>query len=304
MEASYSGPDPVIDTLDDIDDITAVFLLPHCYETTLICFSSTDTLPSEKPPDLIKCADDREISRKTVYKMAYDSTHGFAVIISNTNFPEEKREGNQKDEDNLSKTFQYLGYTVVIYQDCDSKEMVDVLNTIAQSTAELEGHDSFVCCILSHGKEEGIVAVDGQCVKLEDITSPMKECKALNGKPKMFFIQACRGTMSDKGIVCDGDGEDSVLKIPKEADFFFGYATPRGYKAKRNEVEGSYYIKALCETFCRDAKHASLVHMHTMINDKVATEEYGLNRTKQISVFESQLRKLVYFFEVPASILD
>ena len=268
----------------------------------LICFSSIDRLPSGKPPALIKCADDREVTR--VYKMAYDCTHGFAVIISNTNFPEEKREGNQKDEDNLSKTFQYLGYTVVIYQDCDSKEMVDVLNTIAQSTAELEGHDSFVCCILSRGKKEGIVAIDGECVKLEDITSPIKECKALNGKPKMFFIQACRGTMSDNGTVCDGDGEDSMLKIPKEADFFFGYATPRGYKAKRNEIEGSYYIKALCETFFQDAKHASLVHMHTTINNKVATGNYGTNGTKQISVFESQLHKLVYFFEVPASILD
>lgn len=141
------------------------------------------------------------------------------VSISNTIFqnPEEKREGNQEDEDNLSKTFQYLGYTVVIYQDCDSKEMVDVLNTIAQSTAELEGHDSFVCCILSHGKEGEIVAVDGKCVKLENITSPIKECKALNGKPKMFFIQACRGTMSDKGIVCDGDCEDLMLKIPFSA---------------------------------------------------------------------------------------
>ena len=81
----------------------------------LICFSSIDRLPSGKPPALIKCADDREVTR--VYKMAYDRTHGFAVIISNTNFPEEKREGNQKDEDNLSKTFRYLGYTVVIYQD-------------------------------------------------------------------------------------------------------------------------------------------------------------------------------------------
>ena len=141
------------------------------------------------------------------------------VSISNTIFqnPEEKREGNQKDEDNLSKTFQYLGYTVVIYQDCDSKEMVDVLNTIAQSTAELKGHDSFVCCILSHGKEGEIVAVDGKCVKLENITSPIKECKALNGKPKMFFIQACRGTMSNKGIVCDGDCEDLMLKIPFSA---------------------------------------------------------------------------------------
>ena len=276
---------------------------PHCHETTLFCFSSIDSLPSGKPP-LIKCADDREVTR--VYKMAHDRTHGFAVIISNTNFknPEEKREGNQEDEDNLSKTFQYLGYTVVIYQDCDSKEMVDVLNTIAQSTAELEGHDSFVCCILSHGKEGEIVAVDGKCVKLENITSPIKECKALSGKPKMFFIQACRGTMSDKGIVCDGDCEDSMLKIPKEADFFFGYATPRGYTAKRNWSDGSYYITALCETFCQDAKHASLVQMHTMTNNKVATGNYGTNGTKQISVFESQLRKLVYFFEVPGSILD
>ena len=294
----------------------------------MICSVYTDSLPSGNTPQ-VRNADDRGDSKTkatinlllnneskevkvatkpptpTVYEMAYDRMHGLAVIVSNTNFskPEKTRDGNQNDEDNLSKTFQYLGYTVVIYQDCKKEEMVEIFKTIAKRT-ELEDHDSFVCCILSHGREGNIQAVDDEYVDLKEITSQIKDCKALNGKPKMFFIQACRGDEHDLGTVKhDGICEESMPKIPKEADFFFGYATPRGYAARLRRKNGSYYMKALCETFCQYAKHANLVHMHTMINSKLADDKHK-SENKQISVYESQLRKSVYFFEVPASDLD
>lgn len=64
-----------------------------------------------------------------------------------------------------------------------------------------------VVCILSHGDDHGLVyGVDSKSsgitgvpaapsVKLRDLISRFnpKQCPDLNGKPKLFFIQACRG---------------------------------------------------------------------------------------------------------------
>ena len=57
--------------------------------------------------------------------------------------------------------------------------------------------------IMSHGNEKGIVGIDGSSVTAETLSSYItpKECKQLENKPKIFFIQACRG--SDMDIVMD-----------------------------------------------------------------------------------------------------
>ena len=55
----------------------------------------------------------------------------------------------------------------------------------------------------------------------------------LADKPKLFFIQACRGDDEDRGVVLQkdakGDSDDAFHhSLPREADFLFGYATPPG----------------------------------------------------------------------------
>ncbi len=90
-----------------------------------------------------------------------------------------------------------------------------------------------MCCLLSHGSEGTIAGTDDEDITIKEIGAHLNGdgCKSLVGKPKMFFIQACRGDSYDEGVHTSGVGVDSDTKIPKEADFLFGFATPSGYVA-------------------------------------------------------------------------
>ncbi len=119
--------------------------------------------------------------------------------------------------------------------------------------------DCFVCCVMSHGNEAGVVGCDGQICPLKDITSPFDgdNCPALIGKPKVFFIQACRGhEMQSKVMVTDGAGYSHMKKsgnvsysIAKDSDFLIALSTVEGYFSIRDPFSGSWFIQSLCEHF-------------------------------------------------------
>ena len=69
-----------------------------------------------------------------------------------------------------------------------------------QSLRELSklNHSSFDCmivAILSHGIDGAIYGIDEHLVKVEDIVRYFdgQNCPTMAGKPKLFFLQACRG---------------------------------------------------------------------------------------------------------------
>ena len=234
--------------------------------------------------------------------MSYDRPHGIAVIINNINFRSKgQRGGTMIDEENLSETFRFLGYNVEIHRDCYKRHTESIFQDIAERD-EVEHHDSFVCCILSHGRDGKIISVDDKTVELTSLTEELKDCDRLRGKPKMFFIQACRGGARDGRV---DEGEIEAIEVPSEADFFFGYATTAGYVAwcHGQDVHGSYYITVLCQTFCKYAKKTNLTAMHIIINHNVsertiqAKEEGKLIKYREIPEFQNRLRALVYFFK-------
>ena len=91
--------------------------------------------------------------------------HGVAMIINNKMFVKKKhgtRTGTDRDEDNLIETWQYLGYHVVVFKDCKRDTMAQLFlnidEAILNDVRDVE-HDSFVTCILSHGKEGTVYRV-------------------------------------------------------------------------------------------------------------------------------------------------
>ena len=61
------------------------------------------------------------------------------------------------------------------------------------------GHDAFVGIVMTHGQKDNMIqGVDEKFVKTEAILENFnnRNCEALIGKPKLFFFQTCRGSMS------------------------------------------------------------------------------------------------------------
>lgn len=235
------------------------------------------------------------------YRLDFPSI-GQCIIINNKNFDRStgmnQRNGTDVDAGNAMRVFKNLGYNVKMYNDQTVDQMMNVL-----TDASKEDHSnsaSFVCILLSHGDEGVFFGTDGS-VALKHLTSLFRgdRCKSLVGKPKLFFIQACRGTDLDPGI--ETDSETDGVKIPVEADFLYAFSTAPGYYSWRNTMTGSWFIQSVCDMISKYGKELEILHIMTRVNHKVAVEfesasnSPGFDAKKQIPCIVSMLTKEMYF---------
>ena len=221
--------------------------------------------------------------------------HGICLIINNEAFERQNdREGTDIDEENLVLTFRYLGYIVEVYRDKTSEEIISIFDQMKRK--DHGAYDSFVCCLLTHGKEGQIYGTDSKLIELASLTGKLSasNCLSLARKPKLFFIQACRGKGKDTAVRIDCDS-DNPIEIPDEADFFFGYATPPGKVAWRDLDHGSWYVSELCRMLCSDATHVELKDIVTKVQHDVGSK-YNNMQYKQAPEHTSRLQKSLFFF--------
>ncbi|XP_036412129.1 caspase-22 [Colossoma macropomum] len=219
---------------------------------------------------------------------------GFCVIINNMNFKktELNRKGSNYDAAALEKVFKLLGFNVQPYTDLKAKEMKELLLEFSKK----EGHgDCFVCCVLSHGEKNGVNGTDMKLCPMKDILSPFdgKNCPSLAGKPKVFFIQACRGKNREEKVVVSADdvpeGDDSDLtpdapeetySIPKNSDFLVAMSTVEDFVSYRTP-NGSWFIDSLCTQLEEGSQSGDdILTILTKVNEEVSRKE-GLEKVNQ-----------------------
>lgn len=246
------------------------------------------------------------------YKMDYPN-RGKAIIINNKKFNPgtglNERNGTDQDASALCCRLSELDFDVDLFHNLKAEEIKVTL----QKAAELDHRDNdcFTCAILSHGEDGFIWGID-RMIPINDLMEPFKgnKCLSLAGKPKIFFIQACRGTKFDDGVdmnVADAKGfmdvepQFSLQKIPSEADFLIAYSVVPGYYSWRNSTNGSWFVQALSEVLMKHGQTLDLLTMMTRVNQIVAnkfqsnTSHSDMNEKKQIPCVTSMLTKEVYF---------
>ncbi|KAB0389307.1 hypothetical protein E2I00_005807, partial [Balaenoptera physalus] len=176
--------------------------------------------------------------------------------------------------------------------------------------------DDIGCCLvalMSHGEEGFIKMKDGEKVSLEGIFEMFnnKNCPALQEKPKIFIIQACRGVCifipqkierRDSGVETDDEPMDSddgseKRRLPTFSDYFIIYPTQADHVALRDPRTGSVMIKAMTEVFKQYGNKWHIADFFTKVNNRVVHREFNLrNEPIKVSlVMESTLTKFVYF---------
>ncbi|NP_001091272.1 caspase 7 S homeolog [Xenopus laevis] len=275
-------------------------------------FSSTQQKKAEEPDKPPQTNDNvRIVTPAFQYKMNYGKV-GRCIIINNKNFNEvtgmSARNGTDIDARDLLRCFKGLGFDVNVYNNKSCEEMEALLHSVAQQ----DHNDSacFACIFLSHGEEGLIYGTDG-AMPIKVLTTLFRgdKCRSLVGKPKLFFIQACRGCEFDDGLEADAGPANETLetdanprhKIPVEADFLFAYSTVPGYYSWRNPGRGSWFVQALCNVLNEYGKELEVMQILTRVNYLVATqfESYSddpqFNKKKQIPCVVSMLTKELYF---------
>lgn len=251
--------------------------------------------------------------------------HGWCLIVNNVDFEHLNRRGaSDLDAQKLENLFTQLQYKVKMVRNQTSKQLKETLVQFAK----LNDHgaaDSMVVCLLSHGLEGQIYGVDGVLVSIPDLLALFNGymAKDLVGKPKLFFIQACRGSDFDHGAdMTDGayfQGDFPVKQtkeqllnaafptdkvetfvepetLPAEADMLVAYSTVPGYVSWRNLQKGSWFVQAIVDVFSAYAHDEDVVTMLVRVNGKVAREFESFNRKKQIPAPVIMLTKKVFFF--------
>ncbi|XP_032238419.2 caspase-3 [Nematostella vectensis] len=287
--------------------------------------SDLGTFPTDQPT--VKPVDPNATINQSdddIYKMNRDP-HGWCLIINNVRFDADSglksRAGSDIDASNLQSLFMSLRYRVKRLNDLTMRQMKKTLFDFAKNNHK--NSDSVVVCILSHGLEGRIYGVDGGLLNISDVISMFNgyQAKDLIGKPKLFFLQACRGGDFDHGarmeqIDSPTDVEEKITteqiideifpeeidsgfleksSLPSEADFLIAYATVPGYVSWRHQEKGSWFIQALVEVFKKDATTEDVLSMLIKVNRKVALEFESFNRKKQMPSPVVMLTKKLFF---------
>ncbi|XP_065119975.2 caspase-3-like isoform X2 [Paramisgurnus dabryanus] len=233
------------------------------------------------------------------YNMKYPSV-GQCVIINNKNFHKQTgmgvRNGTDVDAKKVMEVFLNLGFKISISNDQTASQMKDLLTKVSKSDHSRSA--MFVCVLLSHGDDGVIYGTDGS-IELKDLFQVFRgdRCSTLVGKPKLFFIQACRGTGLDPGVETDSAGQS---RIPVEADFLYAYSTVAGYYSWRNASKGSFFISSLCEMLSKYGRQLEIIQILTRVNHRVALDfesssQAGFDSMKQMPCIVSMLTKELYF---------
>ncbi|KAM6910283.1 caspase-2 [Xenentodon cancila] len=290
---------------------------------------------------VLPCTPDFYLSHcQQSYRMT-SSPRGFALVISNVNFDScaapdlDPRKGGEVDDEVLRKVFTELDYLVSVNRDLTAQEMRTCIENFCRRP-EHRTVDSCVVCLLSHGVEGAVYGTDGGLLQLDWVFEAFDNahCPLLQNKPKMFFIQACRGDEMDCGVeqidgpartfspsceqrdagregLGDADSRQRAdmgrprIKLPQRSDMICGYASLKGQRictaAMRNTKRGSWFIQELNTALRLHARDTHLADLLVQVNGRIKEREgyapgTAHHRCKEMSEFTSSLCKDLYLF--------
>nr|XP_013056451.2 caspase-7-like [Anser cygnoides] len=231
-----------------------------------------------------------------------------ALIIVNTDFCSSTgdealgaRRGAKREAEKLSKALSELNYKVKLMHNSTAREMEDLY----QQECSREHGDFFVSIISSHGEEGAVFGSDCKPLMLTRIfriLSP-QNCPVLAERPKVFFIQACRGGTLDQGVFLETDGGQpepcsfsEYLRIPPNTAVMF--ACSPGYGAFLNP-SGSSFLQALLRALDGEERSLALSRLATRLNGDVALRFQARGTyegCKQMPCFVTNLPREVFPF--------
>ena len=244
---------------------------------------------------------------------------GIGLVINIRNYANnahKEREWSAKDVERLEETLKYLEFDFKLENNLTKQQIEQSIDEQVKLTQVHVSSDCFLCVIMSHGNEDYIVASDNEYISFEEIMSPIKSCKYLFNKPKIFLFQACRGDnkMERAGSASSRESSNELMSddiemkknlkpshvkkiktiFEEEADLCVFFSTLPNHLSFSNDVaEGTIFINSFCDVFNKAYKNIpnnlSLAQMIVQINERVMKQKL------QIPVSNNQMKGEIYF---------
>lgn len=210
------------------------------------------------------------------------------------------------DGDMLAHTFRNLHFSVFLHKWLNVGDSLSTLREIFRNRQNQEG-DGFVCCIISRGTTDYLLATDTFSTGLHlDTVRRLfnaEACPMLAGKPKLFFIQRysvpefqpyARTYHRDEDLETDGLSRRDY--VPTDADVFWSHCwTDEGQLEQRDHH--SIYLKSLTRALQTGQKRKiHLVDAHIEVNAAIYNHNASNSQTKYNIDLKHTLRKNLYLY--------
>lgn len=221
----------------------------------------------------------------------YNMSHprrGKAVIFNHDVFSIDginPRSGSDVDVKNLVQTYEGLGFESVVHNNLTYAQIKTEIDNLAAE--DFTDADCLCVTVLTHGMGSNYLLASDHPYSIDLLWTPFTadRCLTLAGKPKLFFIQACRGERLDSGVTLVSHRQRSetdssastAYKIPTHADFLMAYSAVEGFFSWRNPEDGTWFIQCLCEELRNNAAKNDLLKILTTVSRKVALDYQSYN---------------------------
>ena len=203
-------------------------------------------------------------------------------------------EGGKKDEEDLKKLFKKLGFTVMVHKNLTAEKM----KSTAEGYSHMKHSGVFFLIILSHGGEGDVVyGTDGKKVEVHQLKKLFyaTDCPSLAGIPKVFVIDACRGSRNEGAhhfmTKHTNPSPNRRGSVTDSADVYTIFASTRGTTAGIDSELGSHltrnfvdivtkatYEKNFEEIMIKVKRHIQSIKTQTAETTSTLTKDYYIKR--------------------------
>ena len=197
------------------------------------------------------------------------AANGLAIIIANEegfNPDHERLEGARKDLTSMKETFELLRFATLPIFNASKEQILSAVQAAAKYKEYPPSYKRIAFVFSGHGDESHIYCHDGPIVT-DDVYRPLQPINAphLADIPKLFFIDACRGTMQDKGVVARG--QTVSPRKPSYGNYVLAYSTMPSMQAYETASDGGLWMHILSKQLQTSRK--SVLDVLTEVNKEL-----------------------------------
>ncbi|KAK7074223.1 hypothetical protein SK128_016585, partial [Halocaridina rubra] len=205
--------------------------------------------------------------------------------------------GAKRDSQNLKILFTRMGYYVKLHENYNKTQTLTELKDI-QTNPQLCRYDSFVCFVLSHGKDDCSFYTMGsgetEELNIDDVRYHFTNsaCRYLKGKPKIFLFNFCRGNIKENVNNVEQDFIP-VQNSDAPQDMLTLFASIKYFSAARDIQYGTIFVQAICKVFAEHAHNTEIIDLYRKLCKEMQSMG-GTTAEQQSYCF----KKYFYFYPI------